>query len=178
MDPDGNLASVEISVTKGKGKVKVTVPVPGGPVITGNDTHKVTLTGTQTQINLALAKFSYQGERNFNGTDTLTVLSKDSAVPVETDIDTVGITVAKVVANVCDWTKSGTEYHPGDLGTNLSVGSVASYSLVQYNLADKKSSFNAKSAGFGLSFRWYTDDQLEKFRSTHLHSTVAPGAAF
>src|SRR5258705_245530 len=37
----------------------------------------MTKSGTQAQINAALASLSYQGNLNFNGSDTLTVLSTD-----------------------------------------------------------------------------------------------------
>src|SRR6202008_2717090 len=46
------------------------------------------------QINAALASLSYQGSSNFNGADTLTVLSTDANGA--TDSDTVGISVSSV----------------------------------------------------------------------------------
>lgn len=49
----------------------------------------------------------------------------------------------------------------GDLGDNWSVGTKATVALFRYNLATERSSFNEKSVGVGLSFRYYSDDQLE-----------------
>ncbi len=43
-----------------------------------------------------------------------------------------------------------------------------SYSLIQYNLADKKSSFNAESRGAGISFRRYRDKDLRWFGENKL----------
>src|SRR5207253_2037144 len=56
----------------------------------------LTLSGTETQINAALATLSYQGVLNFNGGDTLTVLSTDSAGTPLSDSDPVAITVNAV----------------------------------------------------------------------------------
>src|SRR5204862_1826176 len=59
-----------------------------------NSSSTLTLSGTQAQINAALASLSYQGNLNFNGSDTLTVLSTDANAV--TDSDTVAITVTSV----------------------------------------------------------------------------------
>ena len=52
------------------------------------------MSGTQAQINAALASLSYQGNADFNGADTLTVLSTDANGA--TDSDAVAITVSSV----------------------------------------------------------------------------------
>ena len=59
-----------------------------------NGSSTLTLSGTQPQINAALAGLSYQGNLNFNGADTLTVLSTGDGT--RTDSDTVAITVSSV----------------------------------------------------------------------------------
>ena len=83
-DVDGNLASTQLSVLHGT--LAVTA---GGASITGNNSATLTLSGTEAQINATLATLSYQGGLNFNGSDTLTVLSTDSSA--STDTDTVNI---------------------------------------------------------------------------------------
>jgi hypothetical protein len=90
-DVDGNLATTQLSVTKGT----LTVSLAGDATISAgaNSTSTLTLSGTQTQINAALATVSYQGNLNVNGDDTLTMLSTDSAGTPLTDTDTVAITV-------------------------------------------------------------------------------------
>ena len=91
-DVDGNLSTVQLGVTQGT----VTVNLAGGASISSgaNGTATLTLSGTQAQINAALATLSYQGTLNYNGPDTLTVTSTDGNAV--TDIDTVAITVSPV----------------------------------------------------------------------------------
>jgi hypothetical protein len=56
----------------------------------------------------------------------------------------------------------------GDLGDNWSVGTKATLALFRYNLASERASFNEKSAGVGLSFRYYSDDQLNSIGHTSI----------
>src|SRR4029434_5864428 len=91
-DVDGNLSTTRLTVSNGA----VTVSLAGGATISSgaNGSASLTLSGTQAQINAALATVSYQGSSNFNGADTLTVLSTDANGA--TDSDTVAITVTAV----------------------------------------------------------------------------------
>src|SRR5204863_3319350 len=91
-DVDGNLSTTKLTVTNGT----LNVSLAGGATITSgaNSSSTLTLSGTQAQINAALASLSYQGSLNFNGSDTLTVLSTDANAV--TDSDTVAITVTSV----------------------------------------------------------------------------------
>jgi len=91
-DADGNLATTQLSVTNGV----LNVSLAGGATISAgaNGSSSLTLSGTQAQINAALASISYQGNANFNGADTLTLLSTDGIGA--TDSDTVAITVNPV----------------------------------------------------------------------------------
>ncbi len=91
-DVDGNLSTTQLTVTNGA----VTVSLAGGATISAgaNASSTLTLSGTQAQINAALASISYQGSLNFNGSDTLTVLSTDANGA--TDSDAVSITVSSV----------------------------------------------------------------------------------
>ena len=95
-DVDGNIATTRLTVAYGK----VTVSLAGGATITAgaNNTATLTLSGTQTQINAALATTSYQSNVGFTGTDTLTVLSTDSTGTPLTDSDTVSIIVNALYA--------------------------------------------------------------------------------
>src|SRR6185436_20311338 len=88
-DVDGNLSTTQLIVTNGT----VTVSLAGGATISAGANGSVTLTlsGTQAQINAALASLSYQGNPGFSGGDTLIVLSTDgNGVP---DADAIAITV-------------------------------------------------------------------------------------
>ncbi len=91
-DVDGNLSSTRLSVTNGV----LNVSLAGGATISAgaNGSSTLTLSGTQAQVNAALASISYQGNVNFNGSDTLTVLSTDANGA--TDSDAVAITVSSV----------------------------------------------------------------------------------
>ncbi len=92
-DVNGNLASVEVSVQHGV--LRVTL---GGAALSAgaNGSATFTLTGTQAQINAALATLTYQGDANFNGSETLQVVSKDSAGTPLSATDTVAIDVTPV----------------------------------------------------------------------------------
>ena len=65
---DGNLATTKLTVTKGT----VGVTLGGGATISAgaNNSGSVTLSGTQAQINAALATLSYKGNSNFTGSDS------------------------------------------------------------------------------------------------------------
>ena len=91
-DVDGNLSTTQLTVTNGA----LNVALAGGATISAgaNGSSTLTLSGTQAQINAALASLSYQGNPDFNGADTLTVLSTDANGA--TDSDAVSITVSSV----------------------------------------------------------------------------------
>jgi hypothetical protein len=93
-DVDGNLATTQLSVNNGD----LTVSLAGGATISvgANGSSTLTLSGTEAQINAALATLTYQGGTDFNGSDTLTVLSIDSGGVPLSDNDTVSITVDPV----------------------------------------------------------------------------------
>jgi hypothetical protein len=89
---DANLASTRLTVSQGT----LTVSLAGGASISAgaNDSAALTLSGTPTQINEALLTLSYQGDADYNGADTLTVLATDGEGL--TDSDTVEISVQPV----------------------------------------------------------------------------------
>ena len=91
-DVDGNLSSTQLTVTNGA----LNVSLAGGATISAgaNGSSTLTLSGTQAQINAALASLAYQGNADFNGGDTLTVLSTDANGA--TDSDAVAITVSSI----------------------------------------------------------------------------------
>src|SRR6202008_3377661 len=91
-DVDGNLSTTQLTVTNGA----INVSLAGGATISAgaNGSATLTLSGTQAQINAALASISYQGNADFNGADTLTVLSTDANGA--TDSDAVAITVNSI----------------------------------------------------------------------------------
>jgi hypothetical protein len=89
---DGASATVKLTVLKGT----LTVSLAGGATISAgaNGSATLTLSGNETKINAALATLTFLGIADYNGSDTLTVFSKD--VDGDTDTDTVAITINPV----------------------------------------------------------------------------------
>ena len=75
-DADDNLASTQLTVVEGT--LNVTLSGSATISVGGNDSASLTISGSEADINATLASLSYQGDLNFNGADTLTVLSTDS----------------------------------------------------------------------------------------------------
>jgi large repetitive protein len=91
-DADAEPLTVTVSVANGT----LTVNLASGAMVTGgaNGTGTVTLAGTQAQLNAALASLNYQGVRDYNGADTLTITTVDAAGA--SDTDSIAITVTPV----------------------------------------------------------------------------------
>jgi VCBS repeat-containing protein len=77
-DRDPNSASRELTVTLGvlHGTLSLSAN-PQGAGVSGSGSANLVLTGTQAQLNAALANLRYLGNLNYNGADTLTVLTND-----------------------------------------------------------------------------------------------------
>ncbi len=114
-DANANLSTTQLSVLNGA----ISVSLAGGATISSgaNGSSTLTLSGTQTQINAALATVSYQGNLNYNGSDTLTVLSTDANAA--TDSDTVAITVNAVNDAPTATNLSASETYTEDTALNL-----------------------------------------------------------
>lgn len=66
--------SVTLSVLHGTLSLNGTLP---GVSVSGSNSASLTLTGNLAEVNAALTNLVYLGNRDFNGTDTLTVVSND-----------------------------------------------------------------------------------------------------
>ncbi|WJK07226.1 VCBS domain-containing protein [Pseudomonas fluorescens] len=75
-DPNVNDRTVSVTLKVLNGTLFLGATVPG-VTVGGANTATLTLTGTLADINTALASLRYLGNPNFNGTDTLTVISND-----------------------------------------------------------------------------------------------------
>ena len=102
-DVDANPASDSITVTLSVGHGKLTVATNLlGAGVANNDSGTVTLTGTQNDIDATLAEANglvYLGAPNFNGGDTLTIVTDDGGhtpAPARQTTDHVDITVVSV----------------------------------------------------------------------------------
>ena len=115
VDADDNLSTVQLSV--GNGRLNVTLSGSASISSGANGSGDLTLSGSLADINATLASLSYQGNLNFNGSDTLTVLSTDS--DSATDSDTVAITVG-AVNDTPDVVGPGSAYSVNE-NTNLTI---------------------------------------------------------
>ena len=101
-----------LTVTLSVGQGKLNLASAGGATVTNSNSSTVTLTGTQSQINQTLSQgtLSYQGNLNFNGSDTLTVSASDGVITAPIT-KTIGITVSAVndAPTVTNSTVSATE---------------------------------------------------------------------
>jgi hypothetical protein len=124
-DVDGNLSSVRLSVANGV----LNLSLAGGAIVSSgaNNSASVTLTGTQAQLNAALATLTYTGTTDFNGADTLAVLSTDAGGL--SDTDNLAITVNPVNdapvlsgANALSTINEDPAVNPGTLVSALIAG--------------------------------------------------------
>ena len=93
------IASVRLNVANGTLSVSANAANGGlaAAGISGSGSNSLTLTGNAAAINATLATLAYQGALNFNGTDTLSVQSRDGGNPAQSSSNsTVAITVTPV----------------------------------------------------------------------------------
>ena len=121
-DVDSSALTSTISVLHGS----LSVTTGGGATISNNGTGTVTLSGTATQINAALAGLSYTNTSDYNGADTLTVATNDGAL---TTSNTIGITVTPV-ADIANDTATTNE----DTTVNISVNSNDSFENAAHSI--------------------------------------------
>ncbi|WP_242208360.1 MULTISPECIES: VCBS domain-containing protein [unclassified Pseudomonas] len=128
-DPNVNDRAISVILTVTHGTLFLGATVPG-VTVSGANTASLILTGNLADINTALASLQYLGNANFNGTDTLTVLSNDrgnygdadgdgipgTAADALTDTDTLQIILAAVNDNPVGVNDSATALEAG--GTN------------------------------------------------------------
>ena len=96
-DPDATygpathqLATTQLSVSNGTLQVTLT----GGATISAgaNNSGTLTLSGTQAAINATLATLAYRGNANYNGGDSLVVISRDGLGLTDTDSVSISVT--------------------------------------------------------------------------------------
>ncbi len=105
-DPDAGTANVSVTLTVSHGTLHVSTGISNGVIssqVAGNNSGQVVLTGPLSRINMTLANaqgLTYQGVLNFNGADTLSVLTSDlghtGTGGALTDSDSVNLVVSAV----------------------------------------------------------------------------------
>jgi Bacterial Ig domain len=134
-DVDGNLASTQLTVSDGD----LNVTLSGAATISAgaNGSSTLTISGSQADINATLASLTYQGDLNFNGADSLQVVSTDSAGTPLSDTDNVAITVSAVndAPNATDDVMNTSQDTPVslDVTTNDSDVDSATLTVTQIN---------------------------------------------
>ncbi|MCX6836841.1 MAG: SBBP repeat-containing protein, partial [Verrucomicrobia bacterium] len=93
-DAELNMASAQLTAAGGT----LLVNLAGGATISAgtNGRSSMTISGTQAQINAALATLTYSGIQHYSGLDTLTIVSRDADSNPLTDTDSIAITVYAV----------------------------------------------------------------------------------
>ena len=153
-DPDAGTSTMTTQLSVLHGVLNVTLA--GSATISAgtNGTNTLTISGSQADINATLATLTYSPAANYNGGDTLTVLTNDrgntgdannDGVPGQladalTDTDTVSINVAPVndapVISNAGSTKTYTEDAPGVvLEPNLSLADVDDTNITTATIA-------------------------------------------
>lgn len=86
-DPDGDLQSTTLSLNDGI----LSVDEIESLTIDGNDSETLRLTGSQEDINAALATLEYTPNEDFNGNDLLSILSNDAAGEFDADFKLIDV---------------------------------------------------------------------------------------
>jgi|GEM_PF-2128635 len=90
-DAGGDLQSIQLSVVRGVITLDFGVDVT---VISGaNGSKDIVFAGSQNQLNSILSTLVYMPDSDFNGTDSLTIISRDSTGEVFQDVDTLTINI-------------------------------------------------------------------------------------
>ncbi|WP_339453813.1 VCBS domain-containing protein [Pseudomonas sp. EA_5y_Pfl2_R50] len=153
-DPNINDRDISVILTVTHGTLFLGASVPG-VTVSGANTASLTLTGNLADINSALASLQYLGNANFNGTDTLTVVSNDrgnygdadgdgipgTATDALSDTDTLQIILAAVNDNPVGVNDSATALEAG--GTNNGAAGIDPRGNVLSNDTDVDIATNA-----------------------------------
>jgi hypothetical protein len=104
-DPDAGSGDMKVTLSVANGRLRFTTCVAS---CSGNNSSSVTLTGTKTEINNTLPTLRYTPDLDYNGPDTITIVTDDQGcmsgpapgtcdpAKKHTVTDTVGITVTPV----------------------------------------------------------------------------------
>jgi VCBS repeat-containing protein len=131
-DSDAGTGTESVTLTVTNGTLTLG-SVAGLSSVAGNGTGTVTFSGTLANVNAALDSLAYQGNHDYNGSDTLKIVTNDNGNTgtggAQSDTDTVAITVSAVndapTATITPVSYSATEQVALTLkGTGLSIADV------------------------------------------------------
>jgi uncharacterized repeat protein (TIGR01451 family) len=96
-DPDAGSQTVRFTLSATHGNLTLAGLTDLSPAPGGNGTHSMTYEGTLANVNAAIDDVTYRGDLNYNGPDTITLVSNDNGHTgsggVLTDTDTTNVTV-------------------------------------------------------------------------------------
>ena len=121
-DVDAGSGQLTVTLSVLNGTVTVDEAVAGGAAVSSNGSASVVLTGTLSELNVTVgADVTYRGNLNYNGPDTLTVVTNDhgntGSGGALSDTDSVTITVNSVIDALID-IKPGSDPNSINLGSN------------------------------------------------------------
>lgn len=121
-DGDGDLSTVQLAVGNGA----LTVSLAGGAAISAgaNGSASLTLSGSQPQINSALATLAYQGVPNYSGPDTLGVVSTDAGGLNDSDSVSITVTAVNDAPTISDITDLSTPEDTATSPVSFTIGDV------------------------------------------------------
>ncbi|MEA2438344.1 MAG: hypothetical protein QOF65_2900, partial [Thermoleophilaceae bacterium] len=96
-DADANSDPIKVDLSVASGKLDLATTA--GLTVTGDGTGTVSITGSQSNINTALDGLKYTPNANFNGSDSIHLVTDDQGhdpAPAQTDTDDLAITVTAV----------------------------------------------------------------------------------
>jgi hypothetical protein len=136
-DADGNLLRVQLVAAHGT----LGVDLAGGARLAAgtNGSASIALTGTQAQINTALATLTYRGNADAHGADTVTVLSTDAAGDTDSDVLVVNVTAVNDAPTFAAGTGPARGVLPADPDSASAVLAQADGRLLLVGQADRGS---------------------------------------
>jgi parallel beta-helix repeat protein len=172
-DPDSDITSIQATVLSGK----LSVNLAGGATISAGatGTSSFTLSGTQAQINTALATITYQGTNGFNGNDRLRLIATDTSNLIDTKDLFINVSAVNNAPTIS--APSGTQVAITNIPKVFSIANAnaiqisdvdAGLALIEVSLTSDDFSKISLSSIVGLSFTVGdgTNDSAIVFRGT------------
>ena len=163
-DTDGNLAQVILTVEHGTLSIN---NYSGSASLSVSSGLSITITGTQDDINAALALLQYVPQNNYTGTDYLTIASKDSTNLW--DSDSLAINIPK------DY--DGPTVYESNLSSGSNAAGTAETDFVTLAAPTNQTFGSTNQSGTSTYGSWTLDATTGKFTYTLLNAKTANGSS-
>ncbi|MBU3653387.1 MAG: hypothetical protein FGM44_09935, partial [Limnohabitans sp.] len=165
-DADNNLSWTALAVDHGT--LSFTSSPPAGLVVTGNGSGAVRISGSQADINTALALLNYTPTAGYTGVDYLTIASQDAAFA--NDSDSVQITIGTpLIMSVTGPANSVSEGSTALFTVNFSQA-LTSNTDVSLSLQD----VSTQAADYSLTKVYYLSSGVEQALTVTGNSVTVP----